>query len=87
MRSSEDWILEERSEHQHFIPWLESEPDPFVRIRVWQWLADMVGMPGGRGTEERPGVFAARVPRTSVGVIWTLDWESKQVILARVGPI
>ena len=85
MRSAAGWSIEEGSESTHFLPWLESEPDPRVRQLVWDWLARLGEMPYGRGVEERPGVFAARVPGTNIGVIWTLDLKNKLVILARLG--
>jgi hypothetical protein len=41
--------------------------------------------PVGRGREEVAGVFAARVPSTSVTIVWTLDFERREIVLALIG--
>ena len=87
MRSAGGWSLEQEAAVRIIFPWLASEPDRSVRFTVLQWLAVLVERPIDRGVEERPGVFFRRVPGTSVGVIWTLDFENRLVILARVGPV
>jgi hypothetical protein len=84
MRSSESWNVDPGSEHRHLFPWLETEADPAVRLAVLRWIARLGREPIGRGVQERPGVFAAQVPRTSVTVIWTLDFERRIVVLVHV---
>jgi hypothetical protein len=85
MRSAGDWKVDEGSEERVLFPWLAAQRDPFLRLRVLDWIAVLGERPIGRGKEEWPGVFAARVPRTSLGVVWTLDWENRRVILAHIG--
>jgi hypothetical protein len=83
--SSSDWILGKESEEQVLNPWLASEPDPEVRRRVLEWLAELVRDPVFRGTEEEPGIWHERVPGTRVGVTWVRDDDNKRVMLAVIG--
>jgi hypothetical protein len=83
--SSAPWVLDLDTERAILLPWLLSEPDEVVRGRVTDWLASLVRAPVGHGREEVLGVFSARVPRTDVVVVWTLDHDQRIVRLALVG--
>jgi hypothetical protein len=86
--SSVDWRLEPDSEREILLPWLDGETDLLTRLAVLEFLADLLRRPLRPALEdEDSGVFSiARVPGTSVGVVWTLDLEERQVTLAFIGP-
>lgn len=83
--SSGGWDLDRKAEFAVLVPWLLSEQDDLVRERVLEWLSWLLEDPLVRGTQERPGVFVARVPGTSVVAVWTVNLELRRVILAIVG--
>jgi len=81
-----EWTLSARSRDNHLRPWIDAHSsEPAVVETVTEWLARLVNGPLGRGVEERPGVLSARVPGTDVVVIWTLNVERRQVVLAWIG--
>ena len=79
------WTIDAASEQRYLVPWLERERDPFVRLAILDWIAQLGRAPIGRGIEERPGVFAARVHQTKTVVIWTLDHDTRMVVLVHIG--
>ena len=87
--SSAEWILEPNAERDYLLPWLLQESDPQTRDRVVAYIAGLVKQPFRPLLEEdNSGVFSLeRVPGTRVGLLWTLDTEGKQVVLAHVGQI
>ena len=79
------WRLQEKAERAHLYPWLARQRDPTLRLKVLGWLSRMSRDPQGYGDEERPGVFTAKVPGTHVVVVWALDPEAREIILAIIG--
>lgn len=72
------------------MPWLLSEGDPDVTERVITYIADVVRRPYNRPhlEDDDKGIFALKaVPQTDVAVVWTLDVEHRQVVLAFIGTI
>lgn len=85
--SSAEWELNPESKASVLDPWLNQEPDPLVRERVLEWLAEFVRDPFSKGREENPGIWFAQVPGTRIGVMWVLDTDNRRVSLATVGPV
>jgi hypothetical protein len=59
-------------------------------LSVVAYITDVVSRPLARPQleDDDTGVFSLKaVPRTNVGLVWTLDFEHRQVVLAHVGPI
>ena len=85
--SSADWQLEPDSEREILIPWLDREGDVLVRLAVFEYFAGLLRRPFRPPLEhDESGVFSiARVPGTTVGIVWTLDLEGRQVVLAFIG--
>jgi hypothetical protein len=86
--SSDEWTLEPSAEAAILLPWLDKEPDPEVRAVVLEWLAKLVDYPLNRKhlEDDETGVYSLKaVPGTKVGLMWTLDLDGRQVILAHVG--
>jgi hypothetical protein len=85
--SAGEWQLEPDAEREILLPWLEREPNPDVRARVYGWLGGLLREPFRPQLEDDDtGVFSLEaVPGTDVGLMWVLDVEGKQVILAYVG--
>jgi hypothetical protein len=81
------WTLEPNAEREILLPWLATEPDPEVRQRVERYIAGLLSDPRRPHLEDGDsGVFSLdHVPQTSVGLVWTLDVASQQVILALAG--
>jgi hypothetical protein len=82
-----EWTLDPDSEAQHLLPYLEGERDEVKRTRVRTYVAKLVESPLGRGEEHESGVYSATVPRTGIGLIWTLDLDQRIIVLALVGPV
>jgi len=83
--SRHEWSLRLETEAAYLLPFYLSEPDPRVKGEVGLFIAELVKSPSGRGIEEVPGVYSARVGTTGVVVVWLLDWDTREVILAVVG--
>ena len=77
-----EWTLKPETEAAYLLPYYLSEPDPRVRGDVGFFIAELVKNPVGRGVEEVPGVYSAHVHMTGVVVVWVLDWDAREVILA-----
>ena len=82
--SSAGWRLEPDSEREILPPWLDGEADLITRLAVLAYVAGLLRSPFRPALEdEHSGVFSvAQVPGTSVGMVWTLDLEGRQVVLA-----
>ena len=85
--SSDGWRLNPDAEERTVHRWLEREHDPFVRLAVLRWLQVLAADPLKRGVQERPGVFSALVPDTDVVVVWTLDVDAREIVLALIGDV
>lgn len=80
------WTLDQDSELNVLIPWLDREPDREKRARVVAWIADLVRAPVERGVEDEAGFASALVPGADTTVIWALDTDNLLVVLLHVGP-
>lgn len=88
--TSETWTLEPDAEREILLPWQLSEGNPDVVERVLAYIADVVRTPFSRPQleDDDTGIFGLKaVPKTDVALVWTLDIEHRQVVLAHVGPI
>lgn len=84
--SSVGWHLEPDSEREILLPWLDGEADLVTRLAVLEYLVALLRSPFRPGLEDgHSGVFSiARVPGTTVGMVWTLDLGERQVVLAYI---
>lgn len=82
--SSVEWELEPDSEREILLAWLEREPDPETRERVVDYIAGLASNPDRRWLyEEDPRVYAVKaVPGTNIGITWTLNWRTHEIVLA-----
>ena len=85
--SSVEWTLEPNAEHGILLPWLLGDSDAHVKELVVGYIAGLVRGPYRSHLEdEETGVFSVKaVPGTQVGLVWTLDIEGNQLVLAYVG--
>lgn len=86
--SNVGWHLEPDSEREILLPWLDDETDLLTRLAILEFLAGLLRRPFRPALEdEASGIFSVDpVPGTAVGVMWTLDLDEREVILAFVGP-
>lgn len=84
---SVEWTLEPNAEREILLPWLLDDPEPEIKERVVAYIAGLVQDPYRPHLEDREtGVFSMRaVPGTRIGLVWILDPEGHQVVLAYVG--
>ena len=85
--SSVEWLLEPNAEREILLPWLLGYSDSEIKEQVVAYIAGLVQDPYRHHLEdEASGVFSVRaVPGTRIGLVWTLDTEGHQVVLAYVG--
>ena len=79
--SGRTWTLDLESEHRFLLPFLVTEPDGTVKVRVVEHVGAIVQHPVRPRLEEPEGVYSMTVPDTDVALIWTLDWEQHVVVL------
>jgi hypothetical protein len=82
--SADAWTLQFESEFRVLLPWLVSEKDPQRRKALTAWLLNLQRDPF-RGKQEVPGVFSYGLQAAGLVVVWTLDHESREIILALIG--
>jgi hypothetical protein len=85
--SSAEWILEPNAEREILLPWLLGDSDSLTKELVLGFIARLVRDPYRLLLEDQEsGVFSVRaVPGTQTSLVWTLDTEGHQVVLAHVG--
>ena len=85
--SSVEWTLEPNAEREILLPWLLGDSDSQITELVVAYIAGLVRDPYRPHLEDQEtGVFSVRaVPGTRIGLVWTLDTEGHQVVLAYVG--
>jgi hypothetical protein len=68
------WKIERDSLDRALAEWKASDPSPFERDRVNDWLIEFSRDPLRRGREDpdHPGVYFGRVHQTNVGVLFVL---------------
>jgi hypothetical protein len=85
--SSREWILEPNAEREILLPWLLGDADSLAKELVVRFIAGLLRDPyRSRLEDQGSGVFSVRtVPGTKASLVWTLDTEGHQVVLAFVG--
>jgi len=86
MRSGATWQLQPDAEREILLPWLDSEPDPVVRLAVLDFIEDLLRHPYRPHFEdEATGIFTVgSVPGTTTTMSWVLDAEQRQITLVAI---
>jgi hypothetical protein len=79
-----EWTLEPDAEREILLTWRERQTDPDVVERVHRYLAGLlIDVDRPHLYDAEAGVYALEaVPGTTVGIVWTLDVETREVVLA-----
>jgi hypothetical protein len=83
--SSGDWTLDQDSELNVVVPWLDGEPDATNRESLLEWLAGLLRDPDRPRLMDTYNVFSVQLPRTNIVVIWHLDVDNRTVQVSHIG--
>jgi hypothetical protein len=82
---AQGWTLDPTTEAAYLIPWLDSDPDPQTLFVVLTYLSGLLRDPVRAHIENGSNVYGGVIPGTDVGIIYSLDWPARQVLLALLG--
>lgn len=83
--SNDEWTLDQDSELNTVIPWLDREQDPERRATLLSWIGGLLRNPDRPQLMDSPNVFSVQIPRTDIVVIWHLDEANRAVQVSHIG--
>ena len=82
MNDGRPWTLDPTTEAEYLIPWLDSQPKPETLFAVLAYLSSLLRDPDRPHMENGDNVYGGVIPGTEVGIIYSLEWDARQILLA-----